>query len=89
MVWLGGKNKKPDSDESGSAVGELVDLCSLRVVRVCPSVPSRGNPPGAFTRGHDGYGIRTAQFGDVIHGWVDADWRPAAQARIFAAAAGA
>jgi hypothetical protein len=55
------------------------------VSRVIPATPSLGNPPGAFTRGHDGYGFGTAKVGAMIHGRVDENLPGKVQAAIFAA----
>ena len=46
-------------------------------------MPSRGNPPSAFTHGQFGDGNGAVTVGDLVHGWFDADWPPVAQAIIF------
>jgi hypothetical protein len=70
-VWW--ENKKPDSEESGSAVDGIFAMRRrpLRAKRALPSKPSRWFPPSAFTGGLNGSRENVAQIDGTDHERVD------------------
>ncbi len=78
------ENKKPDSGESGLAVGETaLGLAVAQVISASPSSPSRLVPACAFDHRHGSDAGKKAAVGGINHGAISGPRHRLAQADFF------